>query len=109
MSAGVLLDRKLLFENGRVVGTATDMGNGSVRLDLNRVPTEGHPLNLEVRDGQVRVIAFQTIGVSTLGNQAPTAPLPDGTDASKPIRQDDLPDVESARSHKSHSKEKVKP
>lgn len=87
LSAAVLLDRKVLLENGKVVGTATDMGNGSVRLDLNRFPTEGHPLKLEVRDNKGRLIGFQVFGVTTRGNHG-LAPPPDGTKDLKPIRKD---------------------
>lgn len=64
VTAQSALGYRLLFENGRLVGTVTQQGRGVFILsfDKTRIPEDGTPLTLEVRDDSGRVVETMSIG-----------------------------------------------
>lgn len=64
VTAKTVLGYQLLFENGRLVGTISKQGRGVYLLnfDKTRVPEDGTPLNLEVRDESGKVVETISIG-----------------------------------------------
>lgn len=64
VTARTVLGYQFLFENGRLVGTITRQGKGAYLLnfDKTRIPEDGPPLHIEVRDESGKVVETMTIG-----------------------------------------------
>ncbi|MBB6051451.1 hypothetical protein [Armatimonas rosea] len=64
VTAKVVLGYQLLFENGRLVGSVSKQGKGVyiLNFDKKRIPENGTPLNLEVRDESGKVVETMSIG-----------------------------------------------
>ena len=64
VTAKTVLGYQLLFENGRLIGTISKQGRGVYLLnfDKTRIPEDGTPINLEVRDESGKVVETMSFG-----------------------------------------------